>query len=235
MTWSILARDAQTGALGAAVTTRFFAVGAICPMLRSGVGAVCSQALVNPLWRGAALDRLAAGQGPDDAIAALVAADAGAGMRQLHVMAADGRSARHTGDRCTSYAGHLAGADVSVAGNMLVGPDVLAATLAAFQAASGLPLAARMLAALEAGEAAGGDKRGRQSAALVVMGAADETAEIDLRVDDHPDPLAELRRLYAVAQRRFVPFRRHMATADGPGTLERRIIEADIAATEAAA
>lgn len=235
MTWSILARDATTGALGAAVATRFFAVGAICPMLRSGVGAVCSQALVNPLWRGAALDAVAAGQGAEATVAALVAADAGAAMRQLHVMAADGRSARHTGDRCTSHAGHLAAADVSVAGNMLAGPDVLAATLAAFLATPGLPLAARMIAALEAGEAAGGDKRGRQSAALIVMGADDATAQIDLRVDDHPDPLAELRRLHAVAQRRFVPFRRHMATADGPGTLDRAVIEADIAAAEAVA
>jgi len=234
MTWSILARDATTGALGAAVTTRFFAVGAICPMLRSGVGAVCSQALVNPLWRGAALDALAAGQGPQAAVDALVAADAGAAMRQLHVMAADGASARHTGDRCTSHAGDLVAEDVSVAGNMLAGPAVLAATLAAYIAARGLPLAARLIAALEAGEAAGGDKRGRQSAALIVMGAADPTAEIDLRVDDHPDPLAEMRRLHAVAQRRFVPFRQHMATVAGPGTLDRAVIEAAIASAEAA-
>jgi len=228
MTWSILARDPATGALGAAVTTRFFAVGAVCPMVRAEVGVVCSQALVNPLWRQAALDALAAGQGPDEAVAALAAADPGARLRQLHLMAADGRSARHTGADCIAAAGHGAEADVSVAGNMLAGAGVLAATLAAYLAAAGLPLAERMLAALEAGQAAGGDKRGRQSAALLVA-TADATPDLDLRVDDHPDPLAELRRLHAVAQQRFVHFRRHMANADGPGTLDRAVLEADIA------
>lgn len=228
MTWSILARDSVTGALGAAVTTRFFAVGAVCPMVRAGVGVVCSQALVNPLWRQAALDALAAGQGPEAAVAGLVAADAGSHMRQLHLMAADGRSARHTGAGCIAAAGHGADVDVSVAGNMLAGGAVLATTLAAFLASAGMPLSERLLAALEAGEAAGGDKRGRQSAALLIA-SRDATPDLDLRVDDHPDPLAELRRLHSVAQQRFVHFRRHMADAHGPGTLDRVVLEADIA------
>jgi uncharacterized Ntn-hydrolase superfamily protein len=231
MTWSILARDPEAGAIGAAVATRFFAVGALCPKVEGGVGAVCTQALVNPVYGIDGLARLRAGEAPEAVVAALTAADAGRETRQLHVMAADGRSARHTGAECIGWCGHLAGADVSVAGNMLAGPGVVEATRDAFLASAGLPLSERMLAALEAGEAAGGDKRGRQSAALMV-GSGDPYPDLDIRVDDHPDPLAELRRLHAVAGRHFMHFRRFLPGRDHPGVFDRAVIQAAVAAAE---
>jgi uncharacterized Ntn-hydrolase superfamily protein len=200
MTWSILARDPATGEVGAAVASRFLAVGAVAPRVEGGIGAACTQALVNPFHAPDALARLAAGEPPENALAALVAADAGQAARQVHVLAANGRSARHTGAECVPWCGHLDGPDVSVAGNMLAGEGVLAATRDAFVATAGRPLAERLLAALEAGEAAGGDKRGRQSAALLVVReeagyAGGDDIAVDLRVDDHATPVAELGRL----------------------------------------
>lgn len=232
MTWSILARDPEAGALGVAVATRFFAVGALCPRVEGGVGAIATQALVNPIYGIEGMARLRAGEAPEAAVAALAAADPGRETRQLHAMAADGRSARHTGRDCVGWAGHLAGADVSVAGNMLAGPRVIEATRAAFLAAAGRPLAERLLAALEAGEAAGGDRRGRQSAALMVA-SGDPYPDLDIRADDHPDPLAELRRLHAVSRRHFARFRRFLPGRDHPGVFDRAVIEAAIAAEEA--
>jgi uncharacterized Ntn-hydrolase superfamily protein len=175
---------------------------------------------------------LRAGEAPEAVVAGMTEADAGRATRQVHVMAADGRSARHTGAECVGWAGHVAGAEVSVAGNMLAGRRVVEATLEAFAAAAGRPLAERLMAGLETGEAAGGDKRGRQSAALMVA-SHDPYPDLDLRVDDHPDPLAELRRLHAVARRRFVRFRRFLAGRDHPGVFDRAVIEAAIAAEEA--
>ncbi|TCZ66848.1 DUF1028 domain-containing protein [Roseicella aquatilis] len=232
MTWSILARDPATGELGVAVTTRFFAVGAVCPRVEGGLGAVATQALVNPHYAPDALARLRAGEAPDAAVAALTAADAGQEHRQLHLLAADGRIAQYTGSACIPWCGGLRAEDVSVAGNMLAGPQVVQATLDAFLAHSGQPLALRLIAALEAGEAAGGDRRGRQSAAMQVA-SRDPWPDLDIRVDDHPDPLSELRRLHAVAQRRFVHLRRFLPGRDHPGVFDRAVIEAAIArATE---
>jgi len=229
MTWSILARDPATGELGVAVATRFFAVGAICPRAEGGVGAIATQALVNPLLAIDGMARLRGGEAPAEALAALLAADAGRDHRQLHVLAADGRIAQHTGAACIDWCGHVAGPDVSVAGNMLAGPQVVLATQDAWLARAGLPMAERLIAALEAGEAAGGDKRGRQSAALQVA-SRDPYPDLDLRVDDHADPLAELRRLHAVAQEHYVPFRRFLAGRDHPGVFDRAVIEAALAA-----
>lgn len=228
MTWSILARDPTTGELGAAVATCFFAVGALCPAVEGGVGAVCTQALINPLWRTGAMAPLRAGAAPEAIIARLVAADAGRAHRQLHVMAADGRIAAHTGEECVDWCGHVAGPDVSVAGNMLAGPEVVAATRDAFLASVGQPLADRLLVALDAGEAAGGDRRGKQSAALMVA-SRDPYPDLDIRADDHPDPLAELRRLLAVARERYVHFRRFLPGRDHPGIFDRAVIEIEIA------
>lgn len=233
MTWSILAREPATGALGVAVATRNFAVGMLCPWTEGGVGAAASQALANPLIARNLIGRLRKGAAPEAALAVLLAADAGRDQRQAHAIAADGRLAQHTGPGCIPWAGHAAAEDVSVAGNMLAGPAVLAATLEAFLATAGRPLAERLLLALEAGEAAGGDRRGRQSAALQVAGR-DPYPDLDLRVDDHPDPLSELRRLHGVAQRRFVHFRRFLPGRDHPGVLDRAVIEAAIAAAIAA-
>ena len=229
MTWSILARDPGTGELGVAVATRFFAVGAVCPRVEGGTGAVATQALVNPLYAPDALARLRAGEAPEAVAAALTGADAGRDHRQLHILAADGRIAQHTGAACVDWCGGVQAADVSVMGNMLAGPQVVEATLAAFLAHAGQPMALRLIAALEAGEAAGGDKRGKQSAALQVA-SRDPYPDLDIRVDDHPDPLAELRRLHAVAQERFVHLRRFLPGRDHPGVFDRAVIEAAIAA-----
>ncbi|MFC0410499.1 DUF1028 domain-containing protein [Roseomonas elaeocarpi] len=234
MTWSILARDPATGELGAAVATKFFAVGALCLRTEGGTGAVATQALVNPMLGLRAIERLRAGEAPEAVGAALLRDDAGRETRQLHMIAADGASFRHTGAECVDWAGHLDGADVSVAGNMLAGPGVIWATRDAFRASAGQPLALRLIAALEAGEAAGGDKRGRQSAALQVT-SRDPYPDLDLRVDDHPDPLAELRRLHAVAGQHFTQYRPFLAGRDHPGVFDRAVINAAIARGTAAA
>lgn len=232
MTWSILARDAATGEIGAAVASRFLAVGALCPRIEGGVGAACTQALVNPFLAPDALARLRAGETAEAALSALVAADAGRAARQLHVMSADGLSAAHTGGDCVDWCGHRAVPDISVAGNMLAGPQVLDATIEGFRAAAGRTLAERLMAAMEAGEAAGGDKRGRQSAAILV-GSTDPYPDLDLRVDDHPDPLAELRRLHAVWHGYTRHFRRFLPGRDHPGVFDRAVIQAAIAAAQA--
>ncbi len=227
MTWSILARDPGTGALGAAVATRFFAVGALCLHVEGGVAALATQALINPMYGVNGMAALRAGAPPDEVAAALLAADAGRAMRQLHILGAAGQVAQHTGTSCVEWCGSLCGADVSVAGNMLAGPAVLDRTLAAFTAAEG-SLAERLMTALEAGEAAGGDSRGRQSAALKVA-TSDPYPDLDLRADDHREPLAELRRLHRVSQERFVVVRRFMPGRDSPcGVFDRAVIEAAV-------
>ena len=232
MTWSILARDPATGTLGAAVATRFFAVGALAIHVEGGVAALATQALINPMFAVHGMPRLRWGQAPDAVVEALLAADAGRTHRQLHVLDASGRIAAHTGADCVGWCGSVRGIDVSVAGNMLAGPDVVAHTLAAFEAASG-SMPERLLTALEAGEAAGGDRRGKQSAALKVC-TRDPYPDLDIRADDHPDPLAELRRLHAVSQERFALFRRFLPGADSPcGVFDRDVIEAAISARNA--
>jgi len=225
MTWSILARDPVSGQLGVAVATRFFAVGALCPRVEGKVGALASQALLNPMLALRGMAGLREAAAPQTLLDALLVADAGRGSRQFHILAADGRIAQHTGADCVPWCGAVQAANVSVAGNMLAGPAVVADTLAAFQAAAHLPMAARLLHAMEAGEAAGGDSRGKQSAALMVA-SNDPYPDLDIRADDHADPLAELRRLLGVAQERFVHFRRFLAGEDHPGVFDRMVIEA---------
>jgi uncharacterized Ntn-hydrolase superfamily protein len=228
MTWSILARDPASGTLGLAVATKFFAVGALCLHADGGVGAVATQALINPTFGPRTLRLLREGVAPADVVAALVASDPGGAHRQLHILDAQGRSARHTGSACVEWCGDLGDADLSVAGNMLAGPEVIAATASAYKAAADLPLPRRLIAALKAGEAAGGDKRGKQSAALAIY-STEEYPDLSLRVDDHPDPLAELERLEAVSRERFVHFRRFLPTRANPGgTFDRAVIEAGI-------
>lgn len=228
MTWSILVRDPATGALGAAVATRFFAVGALAIHAEGGVAALATQALINPMYAAHGMARLRAGEPPASVAAALLAEDAGRDHRQLHMIDAQGRIAQYTGRDCVSWCGSVRGTDVSVAGNMLVGAAVVERTLEAYQRASGT-LAERLLSALEAGEAAGGDKRGKQSAALKIC-TRDPYPDIDIRTDDHPDPLLELRRLYAVSQERFAVFRRFLAGTDSPcGVFDRAVIDAAIA------
>jgi uncharacterized Ntn-hydrolase superfamily protein len=220
MTWSIVVREPASGRFAIAIATRFLAVGALCPWARAGVGAVATQAQVNPLYGAMTLDALAGGAAPEAAIAWAMRADKGREVRQVHAVDSQGRSHAHTGAACVEWCGHLCRPDVSVAGNMLAGAEVIEATLETWLARAELPLAERLLAALDAGEAAGGDKRGRQSAALLLQGP-ETYAELDLRVDDHAEPLVELRRIYEAAKRVHLPFRAAMPTAANPSGLFR--------------
>ena len=234
MTWSIIARDPATGAFGIAVATKFFAVGARVPHVAAGVGAIATQALANQFYGTNGLRLLGQKMPPAEVIAALTADDAGRAHRQVHMMDRDGRIAAHTGAECIDWCGHLKGEGFSLAGNMLAGPRVLDETAVAYRAGAGLPFARRLIAALKAGEAAGGDKRGKQSAALVIY-SEEEWADLDLRVDDHADPLAELERLEQVSRERFVHFRRFMPSRRNPsGVTDRNVIEAEIAKALAA-
>jgi len=227
MTWSLVARDAN-GAVGVAVASRFFAVGALCPHAASGVGAVSTQALVNPLYAPAALEAMARDVDPAAIVRALTGADPGREHRQLHLIDRAGRTAAHTGAGCIEWCGHRAGHGFSVAGNMLAGPRVLDDTAGAFEQNHALPFALRLIAAMEAGEAAGGDKRGKQAAALIVC-TTESYPALDLRVDDHPEPIVELRRLYETSLDRFQPFVACLPRHDDPvGVTDRAVIEAAI-------
>ena len=227
MTWSILARDAQ-GCFGVPIASRFFAVGALCVHTRRGVGALATQALMNPLYGPAGLHLLSAGYLPVEVVSRLTAADAGREQRQLHVLPAAGLAAAHTGSGCVDWCGHRVFEDFSVAGNMLAGPQVIAATAEAYLAAAGLPLAERLLAAMAAGEAAGGDKRGKQAAALRIH-ADEDHPQLDIRVDDHAEPITELQRLYAKSLERYQPFIACLAGRhDAVGLIDRAEIEARV-------
>jgi uncharacterized Ntn-hydrolase superfamily protein len=231
MTWSIIGRDPTTGQVGIAVASRFFAAGALVLYSRRDC-AIATQAFVNPLYGVEGLPRLAAGEAAAALIAELTSRDGNAAQRQVHMLDRGGRFAAFTGGGCVEWTGHAAGPDCSVAGNMLAGPEVVAATRDAFAAASGLPLPGRLLAAMEAGERAGGDKRGRQSAALRVH-AGEDYPWIDVRADDHADPLAELRRLLAVAAERYLHFAEALPTRANFTGRDRAAIDAAISTAEA--
>ena len=233
MTWSIIARDSATGQIGIAVATRFFAVGARVPHIAAGIGGVATQALVNPYYGIDGVRLLREGKGPREIVTALLAGDDGRESRQLHIMDARGAIAAHTGKDCVDWCGHLAGDGFSIAGNMLVGARVLDDTAKAYAANKDLPFARRLLAAMRAGEAAGGDKRGKQSAALVIHDT-EEWPALDLRVDDHSDPLAELERLERVSRELWTHFRTFLPTRQNPaGVTDRSVIDAGIAAARA--
>ena len=230
MTWSIIARDTSTGQFGIAVATRFFAVGARVPHIAARLGGIATQALVNPYYGIDGLKLLREGLEPRDIVSTLLAGDAGRESRQLHIMDASLRIASHTGCDCVDWCGHIEGNGFSIAGNMLAGAAVLDDTAQAYLASEKLPFARRLLAAMRAGEAAGGDKRGKQSAALLIHGE-EEWSDLDLRVDDHTDPLTELERLEAVSRERWVHFRKFLPTRTNPaGITDRKIIDAGIEA-----
>src|SRR5271169_1689289 len=230
MTWSIIARDNATGQIGIAVATRFFAVGARVPHIAPRIGGIATQALVNPYYGIDGLRLLREGRAPRDIIETLIAADAGHPSRQIHIMDASGRIAAHTGKDCVDWCGHIEDNGFSIAGNMLAGGRVLDDTAKAYIASESLPLARRLIAAMRAGEAAGGDKRGKQSAALLIYGE-EEWSDLDLRVDDHADPLTELERLEAVSRERWVHFRKYLPSRKNPaGITDRKIIDAGIEA-----
>jgi uncharacterized Ntn-hydrolase superfamily protein len=202
VTFSIVASDPSSGEVGCAVQSKYFAIGAVTPWVHAGVGAVATQAMGVVARNGErVLAALAAGADPSDALDLALAADVDPELRQLGAVSADGRAAAYTGTRCTEWAGHLIEPGFAVQGNMLASDEVLPAMRRGYLGADG-PLPERLMAALEAGQAAGGDRRGQQAAALVVerSGAAERSAEgidriCDLRVDDHPEPVIELRRL----------------------------------------
>jgi uncharacterized Ntn-hydrolase superfamily protein len=230
MTWSIIARDNSTGQFGIAVATRFFAVGARVPHIAAGVGGIATQALVNPYYGIDGVRLLREGHKPRDIVETLIAADAGRESRQLHIMDASGRIASHTGRECVDWCGHIEGNGFSIAGNMLAGGRVLDDSAKAYVANEHLPFAQRLIAAMRSGEAAGGDKRGKQSAALLIHGN-EEWSDLDLRVDDHSDPLTELERLERVSRERWVHFRQFLPTRRNPaGITDRATIEAGIEA-----
>jgi uncharacterized Ntn-hydrolase superfamily protein len=229
MTWSIVARDAASGAFGVAIATRFFAVGSLCPHAQSGVGALSTQALMNPHYGAQGLELLRAGVPAPEAVRRLTAPDEGREQRQLHVIDSSGRIGQHTGSQCVDWCGALSGHGFSVAGNMLANERVVAETARAYEQHAHCYFADRLLKALEAGEAAGGDKRGKQSAALLIY-STEEYPELDLRVDDHAEPLVELRRLLDKAHERFIPFMRCGPSKARPwGILDRAVIEQQIA------
>ena len=230
MTWSIVAR--QSGAFGVAVASRFFAVGALCPNVRTGVAALCTQALVNPGYGPKGLDLLAKGTAPSEVVTRLTSEDEGREHRQLHMIDREGRVAAFTGKACIDWCGHLAGDGYSVAGNMLAGAAVLEKTAAAFENARTLAFGERLIAALAAGEAAGGDKRGKQAAALLVC-TTEDYPFLDLRVDDHVEPIAELERLYRKSLERYQPFWRCLPSKARPaGITDRAVIEDEIARSQ---
>ncbi len=230
MTWSIIAKDKTTGQIGIAVATRFFAVGARVPFIVAGHGGIATQALVNPYYGIDGAKLLRDGRHPQEIVQLLTAADPGRESRQLHILDHNGQIAAHTGRDCIDWCGHLEGDGFSIAGNMLAGGEVLNETANTYLANSHLPFAQRLIAALKGGEAAGGDKRGKQSAALLIYGEQ-EWSELDLRVDDHADPLTELERLERLSRQHWAVFRQFLPTRENPaGVTDRDVINAGIAA-----
>ncbi|CAM3503688.1 DUF1028 domain-containing protein [Deinococcus saxicola] len=200
MTFSIVGRDAATGDIGVAVASRFLAVGALVPFVRAGVGAVATQSYVNPNFGPDGLRLLSSGLSPQQVSARFQADDSGIAQRQFGIVGAGGQSVTFTGPQCHAWAGGIAEADVAIQGNILTGPEVVPAMHAAWNAAVGQPLPRRLLAALCAGDSAGGDKRGRQSAALLCAGPGRGYGGltddwVNLRADDHAEPCSELERL----------------------------------------
>ncbi|MCZ0733927.1 DUF1028 domain-containing protein [Phreatobacter sp. AB_2022a] len=202
MTWSIVAHDPDSGAFAVAVATRSLAVGASCPFVRAGVGAVSTQSMTNRYLGPAVLDGLEAGLDPAEAIERALGRDDGRGLRQVHAVDAQGRAAAFTGRHCVEWCGERTAAHVSVAGNMLAGAAVVADCFDAFAASRGLALPERLMAAMQAGEAAGGDRRGRQSAAMKLV-TTEDFPDLDIRVDDHGAPLGELERLLGLWREHF--------------------------------
>jgi uncharacterized Ntn-hydrolase superfamily protein len=212
-TFSIVAADLQTGEVGCAVQSKYFSVGSVVPWAQAGIGAVATQAAGVAVYGRRVLEELHRGAGPEEALERVLADDPGRETRQLGVVTADGRAAAFTGAQCLGWAGHRIGAGFAVQGNILAGEEVVDEMARAFEKTVG-PLVERLVAALAAGQAAGGDRRGQQSAAVVVerAGGRSESREgidriCDLRVEDHAEPIAELKRLVGIwtgwdAQRR---------------------------------
>ncbi len=202
MTFSIVARDPETGVLGVAVSTAVPCVGALCPFVEAGVGAIATQSYVNVRLGSEGLRLLAMGFSPEAALTAMLSEDAEASRRQWGGVDARGRVFAYSGADCVDWYGHWPEPEkqYSAQGNMLVGPGVIESMAKAYEASMGEPLSERLMRALEVGQAAGGDKRGRVSAAMIVTPEPDCEYGFNLRVDENPDPVAELRRIFEVVK-----------------------------------
>lgn len=214
-TFSVVARSPDSGMLGVAVSTKLPAVGALVPFARAGVGAIASQAWSNPLLGIDGLELLEQGHSAEESLRELLERDPEPEARQLTVVDGSGNAAAHTGSKTDPWCGHRTGEDYAIAGNMLVGEDTVTAMVEAFQNGKEEPFAERLLRTLEAAQAAGGDRRGRQSAALFVV-RSEPYPFLDLRVDEHSDPVVELRRVYEVAQGSLLPFVEALPTRENP-------------------
>lgn len=202
-TYSIVARDKKTGEIGVAVQSHWFSVGTIVSWGEAGVGVIATQSFVNPAFGPDGLKLLKEGKSADEALNILISGDEGRDVRQLAILDKEGNVAGFTGKKCIPFAGHIEGDEYSVQANLMSSDSVWPAMSKAFQKNSSLPLAERLLAVLEAAEKAGGDIRGKQSAALLVVkpkssGKVWEDRAVDIRIDDNPEPLKELRRILKV-------------------------------------
>ena len=215
-TFSIVGRCPRTGMLGVAVSSKYVAVGAVCSYTRPGVGAIASQAYGNPYLGIDGLDLLEQGLGAEPVLDRLLQADAGREKRQVAIIDKTGQTKVYTGSEVTDWCGHYQGKNYGVAGNMLTGERVLVAMAQAFEQSIKEELAERLLQALEAGQQAGGDRRGKQAAHLQVV-HTEAWKYVDLRVDEHPDPVKELRRIFEVAKQELFPLRNLYPTRKNPG------------------
>ena len=215
MTFSITARCPETGMLGVGVSTAVMCVGALVPFVRAGVGAIATQSFVNPYLGIWGLEYLAEGLDASATVERLAARDEGRNVRQFAVVDAQGRAAAYSGEQCVGWFGHRVGDGYAVAGNMLVGEATIAEMARAFESSRGEHLAERLVRALEAGQAAGGDRRGRISAAVKIY-HTEEYPLVDLRVDDHTDPVAEIRRLWGLYQSTMKDFMTMMPSKAHP-------------------
>ncbi len=204
-TFSIAARCPRTGMLGVAVSTAVPAVGGICPFILPGIGAIATQSWVNPYLGIDGLKLLESGLSAQETIERLITEDPGRNVRQLGIVDRDGNVAAYTGSGCVDWAGHVTGRNFTVQGNMLVGAATIDAMAEAAEKSEPFPLYERLMLVLEAGQAAGGDKRGKQSAAIKVF-YKEEFAYLDIRIDEHRHPVAELRRVFEIAKHQLLPF-----------------------------
>ena len=231
MTYSIIATVPETGEMGIAVASRFFACGAMVPYMAKDA-IIASQAFINPLWGTEGLEMLENNKSLDEILQNLKQRDLGQHSRQFHAISKTGEIVHHTGSKCVAWAGHVQGKNVSVAGNMLVGSKVVEDTMQAWIDNPHKTISERLLLAMEVGEAAGGDKRGKQAAGLKISNGQPYPI-LDLRVDDHADPLSELRRLIHVADERYTIFRTALPTVENfSGMVDRRPLDEAIAGAE---
>jgi uncharacterized Ntn-hydrolase superfamily protein len=224
-TFSIAARCPRSGMLGVAVSTAVPGVGGLCPFAKAGVGAIATQSWVNPYLGLDGIALLEQGLDARQVLDRLLADDPGREDRQLGIVDRNGQSAAFSGRDCTGWFGHRTGPDYAVQGNMLVGEETITAMEQAFGESSDHDLPERLVRVLEAGQAAGGDKRGRQSAALYVV-KTEDFAYVNLRVDEHPDPVRELRRVFEISKQQLLPFMDMLPSRDNPlGTENEAVTE----------